>query len=165
MLKKIILFILIIFAFKSCTKDDICPEGTATTANMVITFNDISNPINSKNVTVLTVQTDYDDSVEVISLKDTNEIVIPLSTTSDTTKYKFIRTTYRTSDTLVNTDKVMFVYQRRNGYVNRACGFNTEYFNLEAELEPEGNDNWIQEIIVKRDTVNDENSAHITMLH
>lgn len=165
MIKRIILFTFIIFAFKGCTKDDICPEGTATTAKLVITFNDIANPANEKKVNVLSVQTDYEDSVVLISRTETGEIAIPLSTTSDTTKYQFIRTTYRTSDTLTNTDRVMFVYQRRNGYVNRACGFNTEYFNLEATLEPEGNENWIQEIIVKRDTVNDENSAHITMLH
>ncbi|MCZ4318934.1 DUF6452 family protein [Aequorivita viscosa] len=165
MFKKIILLIFIIFAFKGCTKDDICPDGTATTAKMIITFNDIANPVNEKKVNVLTVETDYEDSVVLISKLETGEIAIPLSTTSDTTKYKFIRTTFTTNDTLINTDKVMFVYQRRIGYVNRACGFNTEYFNLEATLAPEGNENWIQEIVVKRDTVNDENSAHITMLH
>ncbi|MEM0516723.1 DUF6452 family protein [Aequorivita flava] len=165
MIKKIFLFALIVFAFKGCTKDDICPEGTATTAKLVITFNDIANPVNEKKVNVLSVKTDYEDSVEVISLTETGEIAIPLSTTSDTTKYQFIKTTYTSTDTITNTDRVMFVYQRRIGYVNRACGFNTEYFNLEPALEPEGNDNWIQEIIVKRDTVNDENSAHITMLH
>ncbi len=44
MIKRIIVLILIIFAFKGCTKDDICPEGTATTPNLIITFNDIVNP-------------------------------------------------------------------------------------------------------------------------
>ncbi len=165
MIKRIILFILILFTFKGCTKDDICPPDTATTAKMVIAFNDIANPTNSKNVNLLSVQTDYENSVEVISLSNTAEIAIPLSTTSDTTKYKFIRTTYRTNDTLINIDKVMFVYQLQNDYVNRACGFKTEYFNLEANLEQEGTENWIKQVTVIRDTVNDENSTHVTMLH
>jgi hypothetical protein len=132
---------------------------------MVISFNDIANPANQKNVNVLSVQTDYEDSVEVISFQNTKEIAIPLSTTSDTTKYRFIRTTYRTNDTLTNIDKVMFVYQKQDSYVNRACGFKTEYFNLEANLEQEGIENWIKQVTVIRETVNDENSAHVTMLH
>jgi hypothetical protein len=165
MIKKIIVAILIVFAFKGCTKDDICPPDTATTAKLIIGFNDIASPTNAKNVTVLSVKTDYENSVEVISFENTNEIAIPLSTTSDTTKYLFKRSIINGTDTINNIDKLMFVYQRKDSYVNRACGFNTEYFNLEADLEPEGNENWIQEIIVKRDTVNDENSAHITLLH
>lgn len=165
MFKKIIIPILILFAFKGCTKDDICPPDTATTANLVIAFNDIANPINTKNVVVLSVITDNEAANEVISFEETNEIAIPLNTASDTTKYLFKRSTITNTDTINNVDKVMFVYQRREEYVNRACGFKVEYFNLEASVENEGTENWIQEIIVKRDTVNDENSAHITMLH
>ncbi|MCB0453545.1 MAG: hypothetical protein KDC94_11805 [Aequorivita sp.] len=165
MIKRSILFIFIIFTFKGCTKDDLCPPDTATTAKVVIAFSDFANPANAKNVNVLSVQTDYETSVEVISFENTKEIAIPLSTTSDTTKYKFIRTTYRTNDTLTNTDKVMFIYQRQDGYVNRACGFKTEYFNLDSKLEPEGNENWIKLVTVIRETVNDENSPHVTMLH
>ncbi|MEH6762860.1 MAG: DUF6452 family protein [Aequorivita antarctica] len=165
MIKRIILFTFIVFTFKGCTKDDICPPDTATTAKVVIAFNDIANPTVSKNVSVLSVETDYETSVDVISFQSTNEIAIPLSTTSDTTKYRFIRTTFRTTDTLTNIDKVMFVYQRQDSYVNRACGFKTEYFNLEADLEDEGIENWIKQVTVIRETVNDENSAHITMLH
>ncbi len=167
MIKKIILFTLIVFAFKGCTKDDICPEGTATTANLLISFSDIANPLNSKEVTVLSVITNNTDSIAVINLATTAAIEIPLNTNSDTTKYLFKQSTLSESGTVLseNIDRVMFIYQRQNGYVTRACGFKTEFFNLETNLEPEGNENWIKEIIVKRDTVNDENSAHITMLH
>ena len=165
MAKRIIFLLLIIYAFKGCTKDDICPPDTATTANLVIAFNDIANPSNTKSVNVLSVITDNDDAVEIISFENTDEIAIPLNTTSDTTKYLFKRSLISSSDTINNIDKITFVYQRREDYVNRACGFKVEYFNLEASLENEGAENWIQEIIVKRDTVNDENSAHITVLH
>ncbi|WP_347374799.1 DUF6452 family protein [Aequorivita sp. Q41] len=165
MLKKIIVLILLIFAFKSCTKDDICPDGTATTSNLVIQFNDIINPLNSKNVEVLTVLTDNIDSVEVVTRLSTNSITIPLNTNADTTKYMFIRSIISTTDTIVNIDKVSFIYQRSDGYVNRACGFKMEFDNLSSNLENEGTENWIQQVSVIRDTVNDENSPHITMLH
>lgn len=165
MFKRIIVLVLIIFAFKGCTKDDICPPDTATTPGLVITFKDIANPVNAKKVNVLSVLTNSIDSIEVVRFVNTDSIKIPLDTNSDTTKYLFKYSIISANDTVNNIDKIMFVYQRRNGYVNRACGFKTEYFNLEAELENEGTENWIKELITKRDTINDENSAHITMLH
>ena len=71
MVKRIIFLLLIIYAFKGCTKDDICPPDTATTANLVIAFNDIANPSNTKSVNVLSVITDNDDAVEIISFENT----------------------------------------------------------------------------------------------
>lgn len=165
MIKRIIVLILIIFAFKGCTKDDICPEGTAITPKLIITFNDIVNPAVRKQVVGLSIVTNYADSVIVLARTSTDSIAIPLNINSDTTKYKFIRTTITSTDTIVNVDKIDFVYERYNGYVNRACGFKTEFNNLETTLEEEGTFNWIQEIITSRDTINDENEAHITILH
>ncbi len=165
MIKRIIVLILLIFAFKGCTKDDICPEGTAITPKLIITFNDIVNPTARKQVVGLSIVTNYADTVVVLARTSTDSIAIPLNINSDTTKYKFIRTTITSTDTIVNIDKIDFVYERYNGYVNRACGFKTEFNNLETTLEEEGTFNWIQEIITKRDTINDENEAHLTILH
>ncbi|MBB6682218.1 hypothetical protein H4O20_12255 [Aequorivita sp. 609] len=165
MFKRIILLFLIIYAFKGCTKDDICPPDTATTSNLVITFNDIANPTVLKKVNFLTVKTNNSDSIEVISRTSTDSIVLPLNTNRDTTKYLFIKTTITETDTIVDIDKMMFTYSRENGYVNRACGFRTEFDNLISTLEEEGNENWIEQVIPKRETVKDENSAHLTLLH
>ncbi|MCB0465912.1 MAG: hypothetical protein KDC78_09630 [Aequorivita sp.] len=165
MIKRIILLILIIFVFKGCTKDDICPEDAATTSNLVIVFKDIANPANNKKVVVLSVLTNNIDSTEVIRFENTDSIIVPLNTNSDTTKYLFKRSIISTTDTINNIDKLMFIYQRKNNYVSRACGFKTEFDNLDADLELEGTENWIEDIIVNRQTVNDENSAHVTLLH
>ena len=165
MIKKISVLIFIIFAFKGCTKDDICPEGAATTPNLIITFNDIVNPINRKKVNVLSVLTNNIDSIEVVRFANTDSILVPLNTNSDTTSYLFKRSVITGQDTVNNIDKIMFIYSRANDYVNRACGFKTEFNNLDTTLEEEGTTNWIQEIITNRDTINDENEAHITILH
>lgn len=165
MLKRIVVLIIIVFAFKGCTKDDICPPDTATTSNLIITFNDFGNPTVRKKVNVLTVKTNNLDSVEVIRLSSTDSIVLPLNTNRDTTKYLFIQTVISETDTIVTTDKMMFTYNRKNGYVNRACGFKTEFTNLVPTLEQDGSENWIQNVIPKRETVNDENSAHLTLQH
>ena len=165
MVKRIIILILIIFAFKGCTKDDICPDGEATTPNLIITFNDIANPVNLKKVNLLSVLTNSIDSTEVVKFANTDSILVPLNTNSDTTSYLFKRSVITGQDTVNNIDKIMFIYSRANDYVNRACGFKTEFENLNAALELEGNENWIKGENVIRQTVNDENSAHVTVLH
>lgn len=164
-MKKFLVAILIIFSFKGCTKDDICPEGTGTTPNLIITFSDIANPLVRKNVNVLSVLTDNIDSTAVVRFVETDSIAIPLNTNSDTTKYLLKRSIISQTDTINNIDKIMFIYERKNGYVNRACGFKTEFINLTGNLEEEGTENWIKQLTVKRQIVNDENSAHLSLLH
>ncbi len=165
MLRKLVFFILIILAFKGCTKDDICPEGTAITPKMIVTFYDKANPLLKKKVNLLSVLTDNLDSTAVVKYQNTDSIAIPLNTGSDTTKYLFKRSVISGSDTLVNIDRVSFIYQRNDIYVNRACGFRTEYTNLSGQLENEGPNNWITQITVNKQSVIHEDSAHITMLH
>ena len=165
MFKRIALLSLILLAFKGCTKDDICPPDTATTSNLVITFNDNANPDLRKMVNVLTVKTNNIDSVEVVIPTSTDSIVLPLNTNLDITEYLLIRTVISETDTVINTDKIKFTYNRENGYVNRACGFKTEFTNLTTILEDEGSQNWIKGVVPKRETVNDENSADLTLLH
>ncbi|MGO3183766.1 MAG: DUF6452 family protein [Aequorivita sp.] len=165
MFKRIIFLILIIFVFKGCTKDDICPEGEATTANLVVTFNDIANPTNRKEVNVLSILTTGDNPIAVKDFKKTDSIIIPLNTNSDTTKYLFIQSVISENDTVTSLDELKFIYSRENGYVNRACGFKTEFTNLDVNFENGNTGNWIEQIDVKRETVNDETSAHVTLLH
>jgi hypothetical protein len=40
-----------------------------------------------------------------------------------------------------------------------------EYYNLSVAVADEGSENWIKLATVIRETVNDENSAHVTVLH
>lgn len=114
---------------------------------------------------MLSVLTDNIDSTEVVRYANTDSIVIPLDTNTDVTRYLFKKSIISGADTLNNIDKIEFTYFRNNGYVNRACGFKTEFENLEAVLEDEGNENWIQQLTIRRENINDEDSSHITVLH
>ncbi len=165
MLKKILFFIIIIACFDGCTRDDICAAGTATTPQLIITFKDVSNPAVLKTVIGLSIVTDYDNAVQVLSRTDTDSIVLPLRTTSDTTQYRFIRTTIINTDTIVNIDKVSFTYLREAIYVNRACGYKTIFSELDAARENEGTANWILNFEILNTRVENENNAHITILH
>lgn len=170
MFKRITLLLLLVFAFKGCTRDDICPEGTATTPKLIITFYNNQNPNNvnlnnRKDVDSLSIETDYEDSVLVLAKTITDSIAIPLSTTSDTTKYRFIRTRGTADNPEINIDKVMFIYSRQDLYVNRACGFKAQFNGIVTVLEDEGSENWIQNITTITDTIIDEEKAHLTFFH
>lgn len=165
MLRKIVVLILLILVFKGCTRDDLCPEGAATTPNLVIRFNNIDVKSQYKKVVKLSVETDYEASTTILSLIETDSIAIPLNVNSDTTKYRFIHTIGTGDDAISNIDKLMFVYNRKDIYVNRACGFSTEFENINITLEDEGSNNWIKEIQINRDTIVDEKQAHLTIFH
>lgn len=170
MFKRIVFLLSMVLAFNGCTRDDICPENTATTPKLIIVFNSNVNPDNltkenRKKVEVLSVETDYEESVIILATTATDSIAIPLSTTSDITKYRFVRTRGTGDAAVINVDKVTFVYSRRDLYVTRACGFKTEYDGLTPTLEDEGSDNWIQKITTNSETVIDEENAHLTFFH
>lgn len=165
MFKKLTLLLLLVLALKGCTRDDICPEGTATTPNLIIVFADVANPNIRKEVKTLSVQTDYEEAITVLSGITTDSIALPLNVNSDTTKYRFIKTTITDTDTIVKTDRIFITYLRKDIYVNRACGFREEFYSLNPQLQTNNEGNWIENIIVNRDTVVDESQAHLTLLH
>ena len=149
-----------------CTRDDICPEGAAITPNLVITFNDFNNQNKRKKVVKLTIETDYEESVTIFANRETDSIAIPLDVNSENTKYRFTRTTtIENEDPVVNVDRITFVYNKEDKYVNRACGYRTEYSDFDAVLENEGSGNWIKEFKIKRDNIVDEKQAHLIILH
>lgn len=165
MFKKLTLLLLLVLALKGCTRDDICPEGTATTPNLIIVFADVATPNIRKEVKTLSVQTDYEEAITVLSGITTDSIALPLNVNSDTTKYRFIKTTITDTDTIVKTDRIFITYLRKDIYVNRACGFREEFYSLNPQLQTNNEGNWIENIIVNRDTVVDESQAHLTLLH
>lgn len=163
MVKKIVLLVFISLIINSCTKDDICSEGTPTTPLLIITFKNINNPNFSKPVNSLTVSTIVDnDSIHLYRFETTDSIAIPLNTGADFTDYLFVENDL--DETPGNTDKINFNYQRENIYINRACAFKAIYKQLSADRETD-TDNWIQEITVIKFKVENENETHVTISH
>ena len=56
----------IIFVLLTCESDDICPESTQTTPRIVITFYDINNPNEKKNVESLGIYTVNNGQINII---------------------------------------------------------------------------------------------------
>jgi hypothetical protein len=161
MIKNVILVGLILCTFLGCSKDDICSEDTPTTPLLIITFNDIANPTARKTVPGLIVRTTDEDQTVVISTAS-DSIAIPLQTGFDAIQYEFI-TNNGEADEL--TDAYTFDYTRDDIYVNRACAFKTIYKDLSATESDTGSTDWIFNLIINNQTVENETAAHITFFH
>ena len=162
MTNRIILLLITLFCLNGCTRDDVCSEETPTTPLLIIVFKDIDNPLNGKDVPNLIINADYANDIEVYNGSDTDSIAIPLRTTADNVRFRF--SSENDQGTFKNIDVLSFNYQRQDIYVNRACGFKTTYTNLEPELNPDAN-NWILNLEIENQTIEDETKAHITILH
>ncbi|MEM7087060.1 MAG: DUF6452 family protein [Bacteroidota bacterium] len=164
MLKKIVFFYTLLLVFAGCTRDDICPEETATTPLLQIQFKDITDRTQSKTVSALRVLINDADTLEVYLGESDTLVGIPLNTLATVSSFQFIANS--NDDTTVNNDIITFRYSTEDIYVNRACAFKTIYNDLEVDLEPEtGSNNWIQDLTLLKTTVEDETEAHLTIFH
>jgi hypothetical protein len=162
MLRRIFFITTVLLTLNGCTRDDICAEGTPTTPLLIITFKDSTNPLISKEVLNLTIETVDVNPTQVMTMVSTDSIAVPLNVSTDLTKYRFKKDDGGDNP---NSDIVTFSYSREDIYVNRACGFKTTYDGLSASKEDEGSANWIFAIEVKNQKIENELQAHLTILH
>ncbi len=166
-MKKIIVLLLITFAFFSCEKDDICAESTPTTPKLIIRFYDISSQEDTKNVTGLKVTGFDENNVEIdisnLNIVTTDSINLPLRTDADLTKFVIYKD-YVNDVTIGNPDTVTIRYEREDVYVSRACGFKTIFKNLTFSFESDG-DNWIVNDEIINSTLDNETKAHVKIFH
>ncbi|WP_394750073.1 DUF6452 family protein [Spongiimicrobium salis] len=157
-------------AFIGCEKDDICVDGD--TPLLIIRFNDIDNPDQSKAVPGLRVSTatTADPNTVVNTFADRSSldsIAIPLRTDQANTQFSFIINSATTDDMETgNIDTLTFNYENATQFISRACGFVANYDNLSPMLTADDT-NWIQGINVEIASVENTTtaSAHVTIFH
>ncbi|MCG9793453.1 DUF6452 family protein [Flavobacterium algicola] len=173
-MKYILIVLLAISAtFSSCEKDDICDANTNTTPLMIIDFYDFNDPSTLKSVTDLTIiEEGMTEGVTYSSstLINGSTVSIPLKTTADNVKYKFILN-YENEDPLfVNEDDIEFFYARTEIFISRACGYAINYELTQTnpfELSdgPASDQKWIQEVVVLNRSITNEYETHIQIYH
>ena len=151
-----------------CEPDDICPESTPTTPNLIIRFYDILNEDSKKNVFNLRVQgIGNDNPLTNYNVVTTDSIVLPLKTNAATTQYS-LHKEYSNVDGVIdgNEDIITINYSTEQVYVSRACGYKTIFKNVTLTINNDG-DNWIQskESINDNQSVEDEKAAHFKLFH
>lgn len=169
-MKKIfLLLVAVAWCFSGCEKDDICDANTATTPRLIIDFYDVTNPTIPKNVTHLAVI--GEGLTTYIEFDNVSKIQLPLKTTADLSKYKFIINYGNTTNPeIVNEDQLQFNYTRNNIFVSRACGFKTTYilntsspFVLTDAAIPDNL--WIKSVTLVQSNILNENETHLKISH
>ena len=163
----------IIFVLLTCESDDICPESTQTTPRIVITFYDINNPNEKKNIESLGIYTVNNGQINIIegfNGVNTDSIAIPLR--DDELESNFMLSKDFSDATVIpsgQTNHVYFNYEINEIFVSRACGFINNY-NLSLALPYDPADtsdptSWISDIIILNDSITNENLSHVKILH
>ena len=169
--------LLIVVITISCERDDICPESTSTTPNLIIDLYDYSNQDSSKNVfDLVVIGVDNDDVLTDYEIVTTSQLVLPLKTTDNTTQYRLIED-YEVNDNDTpdddsddyaegNEDIITINYSRTEVYVSRACGYKTIFENVTVQFESD-DDNWIESIepLNANQSVEDETETHFNLFH
>lgn len=155
------------FYLWSCEKDDICAEGTATTPNLIIRFYNEDNQTELKSGNIRY----FMEGMAPIAAGVTDSIAIPLRTDAETARWGFtLITAAPGGGSNYNTDYLEFNYTHNEIYVSRACGYKSFFYlnNDTAEaLNPTLTDTvpadnlWIQDVVIERNNIEDENAAHV----
>ena len=166
-MKKIIPVLLIaslMIYVSSCEKDDICVEGD--TPQLVIGFFDIDDTTEAKDVPSLRIKEIILDTViNTISDRSSSldSIGMPLRSDVTSTSFAFITDSADDADTgdeTGNIDTLTISYSPREAFVSRACGYVMNYDDLTISLPASAN-NWIQDITVVQETVENSKSIHV----
>lgn len=164
-MKRRTVFLLIgVFSFlplTQCEKDDICLGETQGTPKLIIRFFDENDTTLSKipeGLYVRAIESNF-----TLTNVGTDSISIPLNTQESFSDFEFI-TNFGTDTE--NIDTLQFNYTRNDLYINRACGYRgTFIFNSQALTILNSGNDWVQGYNFIKDTISDETSYHLAILH
>ena len=157
-----------------CESDDICPESTLTTPRMIITFYDVNNPEERKNVESLGVYIVKNSELTLINEingVNTDSIAIPLRDDESVSNFKFCKD-FSKDITVIPSglpNHLYVDYEINERFISRACGFINNYnLSLALPYDPlntSSSTNWISDVIILNDSINNENQSHVKILH
>jgi len=161
MFKKIFLYsLLIMFLFK-CEKDDICLEGTPGTPRLIIRFFDYNERMTLKSLPNVTIKARSRDDDYIVFSGDS--LVIPLKLISNSTTYTF--TYFNDLGNQEKIDTLKFNYKREDYYINRACGILSNLIFTTPAVEIINNESLFLDFNILKDTIKNENQAHLAIYH
>ncbi|WP_396590286.1 DUF6452 family protein [Allomuricauda sp. R78024] len=172
-MKKILPILLIALSLiyvSSCEKDDICVDGD--TPLIVIGFYDATDTTVFKSVPSIRIKgIDNDSILETDSFSDRSSspdsLSIPLRIDGTSTTYEFITDSDDDETSMEETgnrDTLSFSYTVSEQFTSKACGFVANYNTVTIGLTSDGT-NWIQDITVIQDTIENSNNIHVKIFH
>ena len=144
-------FFLLFFLITSCEKDDICLQGSANTNRITIEF------INSEFETTssLSLKNIRGVNKDSIIYEDINadKLRLPLNTSSSKTDYIL---NYNEID-----DTLSIKYKAIHQYLNRGCGFISNFIIDNSTENLDNNYGWIKKILIVKDSIFNEEKTNL----
>ena len=156
-MNKIGLLLLFLLFFSSCEKDDICIDEN--TPHLIVRFYDTNDHSLIKAVTKLSIEVNSLGIFIPIDVVSSDSIAIPLQVDGNFTK---IRLTKNTGETNTISDEFTLNYERNEVFVSRSCGYKINYLNID---EVDVTSNWMDSILINKQTIADEKEKHISIFH
>lgn len=166
-MKKYIILFLLIIAFNSCQRDDICID--AITPHLIIRFYDNTDAESNKSVTDIQINIEgidgnyIGDDINTTITSSTDSIAIPLRTDQDFTNY--ILTNNSLNEDTKNSDTLTVTYNRQSIFVGRSCGYKDIFNNVNYTLSAKDTAYWIKGIEIVTQNIENETQAHVKIYH
>jgi hypothetical protein len=147
----------VVLCLCACEPDDICLEGTPGTPQLIVAFYDKNQPDSKKSVSNLQVTGVgmetllYDATLDSISL--------PLRTLTNSTSFSL----KATQNGIAAEDIITFNYNPKDKFISRACGYKTIFDNL--TISTANTLNFINNIEIITNSISDNNTTHVKILH
>ena len=144
-------FFLLFFLITSCEKDDICLQGSANTNRITIGFIDIDN----ESFTSLSLKNIRGINKDSIIYEDinTDQLKLPLNVFSNTTDYIL---NYNEID-----DTLTIKYRAIHEYLNRGCGYISNFILDNTTKDLYNNYGWIKKISISKDSIFNEEKTNL----
>jgi len=149
-------FFLLFFLITSCEKDDICLEGSANTNMITIGFINSEQDtiaINLKNVRGLNKDSIIHTNITVGKLK------LPLNVSSNQTEYVLDYLAQGRSNVI--TDTLFINYKAIHQYLNRGCGFISNFILNKSSENIDNLEGWIKQVSIAKDSIFNEEKTNL----
>jgi len=152
-----VLMLVLTSLLSSCERDDLCPQDIPITPQQLLA---------PRNLVIVEEGVVLEDGItNFIAVSGTN-VLIPLRTNNDQTRYEFILNAVDpTDDNPQNTDTFIIDYERTEEFLSKACGFRVIFNNADAQDFGGDDGSWIQNIELINTSITDETEAHIRIFH
>lgn len=152
--------LLCLFFFIQCEKDDICIATIQETPDLVILLINELEGIRQTppGFTIRPIGTE-----KQLIQRTGDSLPLPLKLSESNTQFEFIINAGSPDE---NIDTLQINYQRIDQFINGACGYRANFI-LDSSplfLLNSGN-NWIKGAVILKDTISDETTAHLGILH
>ena len=157
---KIVLTFICLGVLTKCEKDDICISTVVGSPDMIVLMLDIDsgNRSTPPGFFIRPIGTEKE-----LSESSRDSLSLPLKLNQSFTQFEFIT---NNGDENQNIDTLQIIYERKDQFINGACGYRANFILKDSPiLIVNSGENWIKGTVIIKDTISDEISAHLGILH